>query len=39
MKLTLEKLKHLEPNYKTTLALSLDSQNLRDFDALGQECE
>lgn len=39
MKLTLEKLKHLEPNYKTTLSINLDSQNLRDFDAIGHECE
>jgi hypothetical protein len=39
MKITLEKLKHIEPQYKSTIGLSLDSQNLRDIDILSHECE
>eukprot|EP00347_Sterkiella_histriomuscorum_P002741 403366984 len=39
MKLTLDKLRHIDPQYKSTLQLNLDNQGLRDFDILGQECE
>ncbi len=39
MRLSLEKLKHLEPNYKTCVGLNLDSQNLREVDIIPAECE
>ena len=38
MKLTLDRLRHLDPSYKSTLTLCLDNQNLREVDIL-QECE
>jgi len=39
MRLTLERLKHYEPAFKTCAALILDSENLREVDVVASECE
>ncbi len=39
MKLSLEKLKHIEPAYKSVISLQLDSQNLREIDIISSECD
>lgn len=39
MKLTIDKLRHLNINYYDACSLNLDSYNIRDADILEQECE